>query len=345
MGAARSPNRCSNLEFASLQGRADATASLLDPAMSEIVVGIDVSRKHLDVCVLPSEERWQSANEERDIESLVVRLQALSPQRLIVEATGGYERILVAALATAQLPVVVINPRQVRDFARATGQLAKTDWIDARLLALFGERVQPPVRALPDEETLALEALLVRRRQLVEMLTAEENRRKQARASLRERIQAHIRWLKGELSDVELELERAIEASPLWQVRDDLLRSVPGVGPVVSRTLLAELPELGQLSHRQIAKLVGIAPLNRDSGSLRGRRSIWGGRAAVRSVLYMAALAGIRWNPVVHAYYERLRGAGKAHKVALVACMRKLLIILNAMVRTGQPWRLQQDRC
>jgi transposase len=306
--------------------------------VSDAFVGIDVSKTRLDVCVLPSEETWQSANDEAGVQLLVSRLQALPPRLLIVEATGGYERLLVAALAAAELPVVVINPRQARDFAKATGQLAKTDRIDARLLALFAERVRPEVRALADEATQALEALLVRRRQIVEMLTAEENRRTQARSSLRERIQAHVRWLRGELSDVELEMERAIEASPFWKVREDLLRSVPGIGPIVSRTLLAELPELGQLSHRQIAKLVGVAPLNRDSGALRGRRSIWGGRAAVRSVLYMGAFAGIRHNPVLKAHYQHLRAAGKAHKVALVACMRKLLVILNAMLRTGRPW-------
>lgn len=313
--------------------------------MAEVFVGIDVSKSRLDVALRPSQETWQSPNDEAGVRALVERLQALSTTLLIVEATGGYERLLVAGLVAAQLPVVVINPRQVRDFAKALGQLAKTDRIDAQLLALFAERVRPTTRVLPDEATQELEALLVRRRQVVEMLTAEENRRKQARLALRERIQAHIRWLRGELSDVEAELEQAIEASPAWQVRADLLRSVPGVGPAVSRTLLGELPELGQLSHRQIAKLVGVAPLNRDSGAMRGRRSIWGGRAPVRSALYMAAFAGIRWNPVLRAHYQRLRSAGKAHKVALVACMRKLLLILNAVVRTGQPWRLEQDRC
>lgn len=313
--------------------------------MAEVFVGIDISKSRLDVALRPSQETWQSANDEAGVRALVERLHALSPTLLVVEATGGYERLVVAALVAAQLPVVVINPRQARDFAKALGQLAKTDRIDAHLLALFAERVRPPTRGLPDEATQELEALLVRRRQVVEMLTAEENRRKQARLALRERIQAHIRWLRGELSDVEAELERAIEASPAWQVRVDLLRSVPGVGPAVSRTLLGDLPELGRLTHRQIAKLVGVAPLNRDSGSLRGRRSIWGGRAPVRSALYMAALAGIRWNPILSAHYRRLRGLGKAHKVALVACMRKLLIILNALVRTGQPWRVAQDRC
>jgi transposase len=313
--------------------------------MSSVFVGIDVSQARLDVFVRPTAATWQAANDEAGVQSLVGRLRELGAHLLVVEATGGYERLVVAALAAASLPVVVINPRQARDFAKATGQLAKTDRIDAQMLALFAERVQPAVRRLPDEETQALEALLVRRRQIVEMLTAEENRRRQARSRVRERIQAHIRWLKGELSDVEHELAQAIEASPHWQVREDLLRSVPGIGPVVSRTLLAELPELGELSHRQIAKLVGVAPLNRDSGTLRGRRSIWGGRSSVRAVLYMAALAGIRWNPVVQAYYERLRAAGKAHKVALVACMRKLLIILNAVMRTGRPWQLDQHRC
>ena len=313
--------------------------------MAEVFIGIDVSKSRLDVAVRPGQETWQSANDESGIRALLPRLQALSPTLLIVEATGGYERLLVAALVAAQLPLVVINPRQARDFAKALGQLAKTDRIDAHLLARFAEQVRPATRVLPDEATQELEALLVRRRQVVEMITAEENRRKQARRALQERIHAHIKWLRGELSDVETELDRAIEASPAWQVRVDLLRSVPGVGPALSRTLVGELPELGTLSHRQIAKLVGVAPLNRDSGAMRGRRSIWGGRAPVRSALYMAAFAGIRWNPVLKAHYQRLRGAGKAHKVALVACMRKLLIILNALIRTGQPWRLEQDRC
>jgi transposase len=337
-----------------LQGRASAIPFCLeeDRVAANVFVGIDVSKARLDVALSSEEELWQSSNDEAGVRALVARLQSRSIALLIVEATGGYERLVVAALAAAQLPVVVINPRQGRDFAKALGQLAKTDRIDARMLALFAERIRPAVRLLPDEATQELEALLLRRRQLVEMLTAEENRRAQARPALRERIQVHIRWLKGEISDVESVLDEAIQASPLWQVREDLLRSVPGVGPVVSRTLLAELPELGRLSHREIAKLVGVAPLNRDSGTQRGRRSIWGGRSSVRCALYMASLAGIRWNPVLRAHYQRLRAAGKAHKVALVACMRKLLVILNALVRTGRPWcpatlplLAAQDRC
>jgi len=267
------------------------------------------------------------------------RLRPLAPTLVVLEATGGFEHAVVAALATAGMPVVVANPRQVRDFARATGQLAKTDAIDAQLLALFAERVRPTPRPLPDEAAQALDAVLTRRRQLLEMLTAERNRLGLARPPVARRIRTHIRWLERELADVDRDLGRLIEQSPLWRTQDDLLQSVPGVGPVVSRTLLGELPELGRLTHKQIAALVGVAPLARDSGTLRGRRLVWGGRASVRAVLYMGALVATRWNPVIRAFYQRLRAAGKPPKVALVACLRKLLIILNAMARTGTSWR------
>jgi len=245
---------------------------------------------------------------------------------------------VVAALAAAGLPVVVANPRQVRDFGRACGQLAKTDRIDAALLALFAERVRPELRPLPDAAAQALEALLTRRRQLLEMLTAERNRLGFARGPIRRDIARHIRWLEKRVTDVDRELGAAIEASPIWRATEDLLRTVPGIGPVVSRTLLGELPELGQLNRKQIAALVGVAPHARDSGTLRGKRMVWGGRAPVRAVLYMGALVAARFNPVIRAFYQRLRAAGKPAKVALTACMRKLLIILNAMVRTGTPW-------
>ncbi|MBA3497098.1 MAG: IS110 family transposase [Gemmatimonadales bacterium] len=304
-----------------------------------IFVGIDVAKATLDVAVRPSGECWQLANEATALLSLIARLQALEPTLVVLEATGGFEHAVVAALAAVALPVVVANPRQVRDFARATGQLAKTDVIDAQTLALFAERVRPAPRPLPDEAAQALDAVLTRRRQLLEMLTAERNRLGFARAPVARRIRTHVRWLQRELADVDRDLGRLIEQSPVWRAQDDLLQSVPGVGPIVSRTLLGELPELGRLTRKQIAALVGVAPLARDSGTRRGRRLIWGGRAPVRAVLYMGALVATRWNPVIRAFYQRLRAAGKPAKVALVACMRKLLTILNAMARSGTTWR------
>lgn len=307
--------------------------------MLPVFVGIDVAKATLEVAVRPSGEGWQLANEEAALLPLITRLHALGPTLVVLEATGGFEHAVVAALAAAAVPVVVANPRQVRDFARATGQLAKTDRIDAQTLALFAERVRPTPRPLPDEAAQALDAVLTRRRQLLEMLTAERNRLGLARTPVARRIGTHIRWLQRELAEVDRDLGRLIEQSPVWRAQDDLLQSVPGVGPIVSRTLLGELPELGRLTHKQIAALVGVAPLARDSGTARGRRLVWGGRAPVRAVLYMGALVATRWNPVIRAFYERLRAAGKPKKVALVACMRKLLTILNAMARSGTAWR------
>jgi transposase len=312
-----------------------------DPA---VCVGIDVAKATLDIVVRPSGERWQLANAEAALSDLVSRLRALAPTLVVLEATGGFEHATVAALAAAGLPVVVANPRQVRDFARATGQLAKTDIIDAAILALFAERVRPAPRPLPDDAAQALDAVLARRRQLLEMLVAEKNRLGFARPPVRKGIQQHIRWLEHQLGDVDDELGRLVEQSPLWRARDNLLQSVPGIGPVVSRTLLGELPELGQLNRKQIAALVGVAPLARDSGTLRGRRLVWGGRAPVRAALYMGALVATRWNPVIRAFYQRLRAAGKPAKVALVACMRKLLTILNAMVRSNTTWNARIAR-
>ena len=302
-------------------------------------IGIDVAKAQLEFACRSSGETGSRPNDEEGIRELVARCQALAPTLIVCEATGGYEAALVAALATAQLPVVIANPRQVRDFAKATGQLAKTDAIDAQVLALFAERVRPAPRPLPDEAAQALDALLTRRRQLVEMLTAERNRLLIARSAVRRDLQQHIRFLERRLREADDDLHTAVKASPLWRVKDDLLRSVPGVGRVVSLTLLAELPELGRLSHKAIAALVGVAPLNRDSGTLRGKRLVYGGRAPVRAVLYMAALVASKYNPVIRAFYQRLRAAGKPAKVALTACMRKLLTILNAIARDGTQWQ------
>ena len=306
--------------------------------VSPIFVGIDVSKARLDVAIGPSGQNESVTNDKAGIEALIKRLGEIQPALIVLEATGGVERQLTRALASAELPVVVVNPRQVRDFAKATGQLAKTDSIDAVVLARFGDAVRPALRPLPDEVTLELRALVARRRQITEMMVAERNRLSRASKGVRKRIDAHIRWLESELGRADKDLDQSIRQSPIWQENQDLLRSVPGIGPVISRTLLAELPELGELNRKQIAALVGIAPLNRDSGTLRGRRTIWGGRASVRAALYMAALVASRRNAVIRAFYKRLRDAGKAPKVALVACMRKLLTILNAMIKHKTRW-------
>jgi len=306
--------------------------------ISPMFIGIDVSKGRLDVAVCPSGDRDSVFNDEGGIQALIKRLGEIQPTLIVMEATGGFEHPAMRALASAELPVVVVNPRQVRDFAKATGQLAKTDRIDAWVLARFAEAVRPAVRPLPDEVTLELRALIARRRQLTEMIVAETNRLSSASKAVRKSIKAHVRWLEAELKRADKDLDQAIRQSPIWQENQDLLRSVPSIGPVVSRTLIAELPELGQLNRKQIAALVGIAPLNRDSGTFRGRRSIWGGRATVRATLYMAALVASRRNAVISAFYKRLRDAGKAPKVALVACMRKLLTILNAMIKHKTRW-------
>ena len=309
------------------------------PFAAPAFVGIDVAKAELVIAIRPSGDRWTVANDEVGIRALLKHLHQHATALVVLEATGGYERAVVAALAAARLPVVVANPRQVRDFARATGQLAKTDQIDAETLALFAERVRPEPRALPDEAATALDALLTRRRQVLEMIVAERNRLEHALPAVRRGITQHIHWLERQLHDVDRDLDDAIKASPVWRAKEDLLRSVPGVGPVLSRTLIGALPELGALPRKQIAALVGVAPLARDSGVLRGKRLVWGGRAPVRAALFMAALVGTRCNPVIRAFYHRLRVAGKPKKVALTACMRKLLTILNAMVRTNTTWR------
>lgn len=305
-------------------------------------VGIDVAKAELVVAIHPTNERWTVANNERGVRTLVERLRTVPPTLIVLEATGGYELLAVAALVAAALPVVVANPRQVRDFARGTGQLAKTDRLDADILATFADRVRPAVRPLPDAEAQELDALLTRRRQLLEMLGAERNRLGQVfgkgKRPVKKSLTAHIAYLERELKSTDHDLGDLVRSSPAWREREDLLRSVPGVGPVLSRTLLADLPELGRLFRREIAKLVGVAPLSRDSGTLRGRRFVQGGRASVRAVLYMGALVATKRNAIIGAFYRRLVAAGKPKKLALVACMRKLLTILNTMARTRQRW-------
>lgn len=307
-------------------------------ANAESFIGIDVSKANLDVAVRPTDERWRCANDEAGIASLVKRVVLLSPARVILEATGGYEVPLACALAAAGLPVVIVNPRQVRDFAKATGRLAKTDVLDAGILARFGDVVRPDVRPLPDTATAELAALMQRRHQIVGMLIAEKNRLGCARPNVRKSLKVSITWLQKQLANIEADLSDAIRNSPVWRGKDDLLKSTPGVGPVLSSTLLASLPELGKLNRKQIAALVGVAPLNRDSGTLRGKRTVWGGRSQVRAVLYMGALVAARHNPAIREFYKRLRAAGKTGKVALTACMRKLLTILNAMMKHQTLW-------
>lgn len=307
--------------------------------MPACFVGLDIAKDHIDVSVRPTGEQWQLAQTDDGIAQLVARLVAVTPALVVVESTGGYETAAVTALAVAHVPVAVVNPRQVRDFAKAMGRLAKTDALDAEVLALFAERVRPELRPLPDEAHHELIALVTRRRQLVDMLTAERNRLATARPSVRASVQQHVRWLERRIHDADADLTTMIQQSPLWRAKDDLLRSVPGIGPITSRMLIASLPELGALSRREIASLVGVAPLNRDSGQQRGRRVVWGGRAAVRGPLYMATLVATRHNPVLRTFYRRLRDAGKPPLVALVAAMRKLLTILNAMVKHQQSWQ------
>jgi transposase len=301
-------------------------------------VGIDVSKNQLDIAVRPAGDTWSMPNDVSGITEVVQGLAQLHPALVVLEATGGLQMPLAAALATAGLPLAMVNPRQVRDFARAIGRLAKTDRLDAQVLAHFAEAVRPTPYPLPDAQTQELTALLTRRHQVVEMLTAEKNRLRSARELVHRRVQDHICWLEQELADLDDDLERTLRKSPLWREKDNLLRSVPGIGRVVSITLLADLPELGTLSRHQIAALVGVGPLNRDSGRFRGKRMVWGGRARVRAALYMAALTASRYNPIIKAFYHRLCEAGKARKVALTACMRKLLIILNSMVKHRQTW-------
>lgn len=305
-----------------------------------VYVGIDVSKDRLDVALLPGGETQAVRRNDTGLEELRVRLQVLSPALVVLEATGGYEQVVSAALAAAGLPVCVVNPRQIRDFARATGKLAKTDRLDALAIARFAQAVKPEVRPLPDEQAQALAELVARRRQVVEMLGMENNRLRQARAkTVRRTIERLLAALQASLTALEAELDETIRGTPIWREREELLKSVPGIGDTTARVLLAELPELGTLDRHQIAALAGLAPINRDSGQWRGERHIQGGRASLRAALYMPTLVAARFNPVIRAMYRRLRANGKKPKVALTACMRKLLTILNAMLRDRQPWQ------
>lgn len=306
-------------------------------------VGIDVAQAHLDIGVRPSGEVWQVSYDTPGVANLLVQLAELAPTLVVLEATGGLETFLVGELAGAQLPVVVVNPRQVRDFAKAVGKLAKTDALDAQVLAHFGEATKPDLRPLPDDSTRELQALLARRSQVVEMVTAEKNRCRTATQRLQPQIQEHIRYMEKQLKELEQGLSELLSSSPVWRTKEKLLGSVPGVGPVLTVTLLAGLPELGRLDRREIASLVGVAPFNRDSGTLRGKRTVWGGRSSVRATLYMATLAATRYNSVMRAFYQRFLEAGKPKKVALTACMRKLLTILNAMLKHNLSWNSKLD--
>ena len=303
-------------------------------------VGVDVAKDRLDIHIRPTGEVFTVPRDSKGLAALTARLCDLAPELVVMEATGGFEVTVAAALGAAKLPLAVVNPRQIRDFARATGKLAKTDTLDAAAIAHFAEAIKPEPRPIPDEASRALGELVARRRQVIEMIVAETQRSKQmTQRRVVKRIERHLAALKKELTEIERDLDGTIRETPVWRENDDLLKSVPGVGNATARTLLADLPELGTLDRRQIAALVGVAPINRDSGTLRGRRTTWAGRAKVRSALYMAAIVAARCNPIIAPVYQRLRSAGKPAKVALVACMRKLLVILNAILRDRRPWQ------
>jgi transposase len=303
-----------------------------------LYVGLDLSKAHLDVATHPTGEARRFPHDEPGLAALVAYLRPLAPTLVVLEATGGLETDVATALALAALPVAVVNPRQVRDFARALGRLAKTDTLDAAVLARFADGVRPDPRPLPDAAQQALAAAVTRRRQLVEMLVTEQNRLPLAQGRIRLDLQSHIAFLQQRLTEANKDLHTTLQASPVWRTADQLLRSVPGIGPATSAVLIAELPELGQLSRHAVAALVGVAPLNRDSGARSGPRTIWGGRAPVRGALYMATVVATRYNPVIRAFYRRLVDAGKPRKVALIAAMRKLLSILNAILKAQRPW-------
>jgi len=302
-------------------------------------VGIDVAKTRLDIAVRPTDQRWQVDYTEKGIRELVEQIAELHPTLVLLEASGGLELPMVTALAIANLPVVVVNPRQVRDFARATGKLAKTDSLDAMVLAHFAEVIRPLPRSLPDTETQALTTLVTRRNQVMGMLVAEKNRLYTSRPPIRQRIQLHIDWLEKELDEIDQDLKETLRNSPVWRDKENLLRTVPGVGPQLAVSIVAYLPELGTLDRKHIAALVGVAPFNRDSGAFRGKRAVWGGRSHIRAALYMSALVASRHNPVISTFYQRLLAAGKAKKVALTACMRKLLVILNAILKHRCSWQ------
>lgn len=305
-------------------------------------IGIDVSKNTLDVATFATKKNWHFSNDEEGFNGIIKALGELPSVLVVMEATGGYETPVAYALSRAVIPCAVVNPREVRDFARATKKLAKTDRIDARVLAHFAAVIKPEPRPMPDAEAAELEAILARRRQVVEMITTEKNRLHTAGNAVKDEIEDHVAYLQARLKNIESGLNGRIRESPVQNMKNRILRSVPGVGPTLSITLLVDLPELGSLNGKQIAALVGVAPLNRDSGAFRGKRCVWGGRGQVRAVLYMAALAATRCNPVIRDFYTRLCEAGKAKKVALVACMHKLLIILNAMIKHRLSWHISQ---
>ena len=307
--------------------------------MDKIYAGIDISQARLEVAISEKKEVKSFPNDEQGISQLVRYLRTTPPLLTVMEATGGREKLLAGALTEADLPVAIVNPKRVRDFARAQGKLAKTDVIDAHIMALFARDIRPQVRPLADEQSEQIKSAMTRRRQVIDMITQEKNRLSTTGPRVRPLIEAHISWLKAQLRDIDKDLEEQIKDSPMWQEKLDQLRSVPGVGKVVSLTLLGSLPELGRLNRKQVAALVGVAPLNRDSGMMRGRRTILGGRAMVRTPLYMATLVATRFNPRIKSYYEHLVAMGKKKKVALVACMRKLIIILNALLRDNRRWQ------
>ena len=301
-------------------------------------IGIDMAKDSMEVKVHEGQDSWTYANDEKDIAKLVAKMESLSPCLIVVEATGGYENAVAAELQSNGFPVAVINPRHIRDFARSVGILAKTDKIDAKVIARYAATVQPIPRILPEAETQALGAMMMRRRQEIAMLTSEKNRLHQAAPAVKKRIQLHIIWLEQELDDINKELKKMVKNNPEWKEKNDIMQSVPGVGPNLAITLLSDFPELGSLNRKQTAALSGVAPFNRDSGTLRGKRTIWGGRDVVRTATYMSAFVAIRFNPLLKTFFERLIAAGKFRKVAMVACMRKLLCILNAMLKNGTTW-------
>ena len=305
----------------------------------KVHAGIDVSKRNLEVCILPGAETFTVANDQEGVDELLARIGGAGVELVVLEATGRYERLAATSIAATGIPLAIVNPRQVRDFAKAIGRLAKTDRIDAFVLARFAEAIGPSPSAIPDEEAQHLQYLLARRRQLLSMLTAEKNRLQMAPPAFKGRVEAHMRWLEKEIGRTDRGLEEAVDASATFREHEALLRSVLGVGRVLSRTLLAELPELGKLTHKRLCALVGVAPFSRDSGQGRGKREVWGGRAPVRAALYMGALVAARYNPTIKEFYERLVAAGKPKKVALVACMRKLLSLLNALMRDRAIWR------
>ena len=310
------------------------------PSSSLVFVGIDVAKDHLDVHLRPSGEAFRLARDADALEELAGRLVGLAPELIVLEATGGFEVAVAAALAGVGLRLAVVNPRQIRAFARAVGRLAKTDRLDAEVIALFAERVRPQARAIPDAQMRALADLVARRRQIIDMITAESNRQRQTHdLRLQSSLERHLAWLQHELGEIDRHLDGTVRGTPAWRETEDLLASVPGIGPITARTLIAELPELGLLDRRRIAALVGVAPINRDSGAMRGRRMIMGGRTTVRNALFMAPVSAARWTPAIRIFYQRLVQAGRPAKIARIACMRKLLTILNAILRDRRPWK------